>query len=61
MASIKIHSNWHGNITLDVSKTDRFAVEAIARFGFATEDLGDMIRIPVITPREARAFVAYCE
>ena len=61
MTSIKIHSTWQGNITLDVSKEDRFAIEAIATFGFKTEDLGYCIRIPVISPKQARAYVEYCE
>lgn len=61
MKTIRIHSNWHGNITLDVLKSDKFACDAAKDFGFQTEDHNTFLRIPVITPTQARAFVAHCE
>lgn len=59
--NIEVHTGWHGIVTLDVSKADRFAVEAITAFGFKTEDLGYCLRIPVISAKQAREFVCYCE
>ena len=61
--SIVIRGNWHGNITLDVSKRDKFACEALQGFfcPMSISDLGDCYRVSVITPKQARAFVAHCE
>lgn len=59
--NIEVHTGWQGIVTLDVSKEDRFAIEAIEAFGFKTEDLGYCIRIPVISAKQAREFVSYCE
>lgn len=61
MKTIKIHSSWNTNITIDVSKADSFACDAIAKFfTFAAEDMGDYFRITAVPPKQARAFVEYC-